>query len=404
MQSFEGRGLRPRENTAGMTQNFDEPDSDWRTMPAGPGWRQHPVRSVFRLFQVIGAIVCLIGSLTILAAVPGLNLCAAGYLLGAQARVGRTGRFRDALILLPAASRVLMATMAVVLCLWPVGWMASVVREAWMISDGNTTVWSLTIILIILSLLLAAHVSRAIHQGARLREFLRVDRTLRWIMTWGKASGPPADPPRLSNLLPTLQIGHHLRLGLWNYAAVYLVLALPTWLYSAMSDQSRITERILMITGAITLTVLLAIVPFQIVHMAASDRLMAVFDLRTGFRRFRNAPFAHLSAVVLLYGLSVLLPLYQALVKLQIPPHGIVWDVMLVAIVLTLPGRLLVGWACFRGDQTRNSWRIWRWLCGIGILVAMGTYVWFLMLAASGGALGSRVLWQHHALLLPWPV
>ena len=58
-----------------------------------------------------------------------------------------------------------------------------------------------------------------------------------------------------------------------------------------------------------------------------------------------------------------------------------------------------------RLQRARRSWPrlAWLWLHRLLLPALVGLYVAFLMLAASGGELGQRVLWQHHALLPPPP-
>ena len=378
-------------------------DQSWQFMSPGPGWRSHPFRAVACLGQRLLSLICLIATLTVLAAIPGTNLYAMGYLLSAQARIARTGRFRDALILLPAARRIVVVTIATTACLLIIAWLARLVREAWLISSGSLVYWLLTGGLILASTLSALHISRAILRGGTLWEFLRPDRSWRKRLTFCRSDARSQDSPGLNGLLPSLQIWHHMRPGLLNYLAIYAVLALPTWLYTAMQDQSRVAERILFLSGAILLILVLAFLPFLQVHLAVRENLVAMTECGSVIKRFRNAPGAHLLAVLVLLGLSALVPLYQALLKLQLPPNSILWDVMLVTIVLTLPGRILAAWAWHRGSQARQVWRSWRWTCGTAIIAATGAYVGFLMLAASSGQLGSHVIWQHHALVLPLP-
>jgi hypothetical protein len=38
------------------------------------------------------------------------------------------------------------------------------------------------------------------------------------------------------------------------------------------------------------------------------------------------------------------------------------------------------------------------------LLAFAGLYVAFLMHAATSGQLGQGVIWQHHAVVLPWPL
>lgn len=375
----------------------------WQSMPPSPGWRCRPFLSIAFLGRKLLCLVCLIAILAVLAAIPVANLYAMGFLLGAQERIARTGRFREAFILLPAASRLVGMAMATTVCLLLVAWLAGVVREAWLISSGSFLCWLLTGVLILFSTVMAAHVSGAILLGGTFWQFLRPDRSLRRLLSFSTADPESDQLQSLSGLLPSLEIGQNIRTGIRSYVAVCTLLALPAWMYTSMQDPSRTTQRVLFVSGAVLLTLMLGCLPFVQVHLAVRGRLIAVIDYRSVMQHFRNAPGSYLLAVLVLFGLSSLVPLYQALFKLKLPPNSILWDVMLVTIVVTLPGRFLTAWAYHRGGRTSQSHRIWQWLCIAAILVATATYLGFLMLAAGSGQLGSPVIWQHHELLLPLP-
>ncbi len=293
-----------------ITSEIDTLDQNWQFMSPVPGWRSYPFRAVACLGQRLLSLICLIATLTVLAAIPGTNLYAMGYLLSAQARIARTGRFRDALILLPAARRMVVVAAATTACLLVIAWLARLVRETWLISSGSLVCWLLTGGLILASTFFALHISRAILRGGTLWEFLRPDRSWSWRPTFRRSDARSHDSPGLNGLLTSLQIRHHMRLGLLNYLAIYAVLALPTWLYTAMQDQSRVAERILFLSGAILLTLVLAFLPFLQVHMAVRENLLAMAECGSAIKRFRNAPGAHLLAVLVLLGLSALVPLY----------------------------------------------------------------------------------------------
>ena len=148
--------------------------------------------------------------------------------------------------------------------------------------------------------------------------------------------------------------------------------------------------------------------PFLLAHLAAETRMGAMFEVRTILRLAGRVPFRSAFATALVFACSVLPMLYEALLKNQIPPHALRWDLMLVFLVTVTPARILVGWVYQRAtartcDSPSWSWRIWQGVNGLMLCVGVGYYVYFLYLAQTGGELGQRTIWQFPSLLLPFP-
>ena len=58
--------------------------------------------------------------------------------------------------------------------------------------------------------------------------------------------------------------------------------------------------------------------------------------------------------------------------------------------------------SCSKPGTTR-AWWPWRWLCKTVLGVLVGVYVFILFFTPAIGEHGRRVLFEHHALLLPVP-
>jgi hypothetical protein len=73
-------------------------------------------------------------------------------------------------------------------------------------------------------------------------------------------------------------------------------------------------------------------------------------------------------------------------------------------VLLILPGRLAVGWAVSRAmarpDQASLATRV---IVSFGCWAALTAYLAILFLAPMVAALGTRILFDHHAVLLPTP-
>jgi hypothetical protein len=141
-------------------------------------------------------------------------------------------------------------------------------------------------------------------------------------------------------------------------------------------------------------------IPFLQAHYAATRRFRAFAELGVVREWFRRAPLAMLAAVVLLHGLT--LPLH--LLKVAVPPRDAIWLLTPLFVVLILPGRLAVGWAAARAaSKSSRSWIAVRVLAGIVGWAALAAYLAMLFLAPVFDALGTSVLFDHHAVLLPTP-
>jgi hypothetical protein len=78
-----------------------------------------------------------------------------------------------------------------------------------------------------------------------------------------------------------------------------------------------------------------------------------------------------------------------------------------VFIASICPARLLTGWAYARAVQNRLRGQRSHWLlrtgCRLLALAIVLAYVFVLFFTQFIGAHGKRTLFEHHALLLPWP-
>lgn len=125
-----------------------------------------------------------------------------------------------------------------------------------------------------------------------------------------------------------------------------------------------------------------------------------MFDLRAIRQLHRRAPIAFLLSIVILYALA--LPLY--LFKLFETPQDMRWLLTPVFVVSIYPARILIGWAySWAQRKERKSWLIVRLVCSLVTWPLLGFYVFMLFFTPAVGAAGRAVLFQHHAVLLPWP-
>jgi hypothetical protein len=73
-------------------------------------------------------------------------------------------------------------------------------------------------------------------------------------------------------------------------------------------------------------------------------------------------------------------------------------------VVTIFPARIAVGWATgFALRRARDRWRILRWVTAAVLVPAVALLLVLLFITPAIDALGRRVLFDHHAILLPTP-
>ncbi len=382
---------------------------DFQEFPRLPSLRHHPLRAIAWLVRACLGLIFLVGLLALTAAIPVVNVLALGYLMEAQGRVARTGKFRSAFYLLPAAQRLGGMLLAVWLWLLPIQFLASLTRDSWLLAPGGTAAWLWTSLLVAASSLIAVHLLMAIGCGGGWWRFVRPVSNTRWLLArvrgaeyWQEAH------QAIYEFAAAFRLPHLLRLGLLGYAAAYVWLVVPTLLFTMLDDVTSRWQIAGFLAGCVTLTLTLLWMPLLMAHVASEGRWRAMFEFRIVRRLAGQTPLRWAIATAILFGCSVLPMLYTALFKNRIPAHDARWDLMIVALVTIVPARVLIGWVYHRATlRTRSApswlWRVWQGVNGAALCFGVGWYVYFLNLASTGGELGQNAIWQFHALLLPLP-
>ncbi len=174
--------------------------------------------------------------------------------------------------------------------------------------------------------------------------------------------------------------------------------AVPTLLFAMPRISDRPIAPLVSLCGGILLALALMWVPFLQAHYAATGRITTFIYVALVREWFRRAPFAMLMALLLI----LTVPLY--VLKIVVPPRDAVWLLTPLFVLLILPGRLVVGWAVSRAmarpDQASLATRV---IVSLGCWAALTAYLAILFLTARVAALGARILFDHHAVLLPTP-
>jgi hypothetical protein len=377
----------------------------FEALPAFPHVVRHPGKAAVWLLEAIVGIACLVTLLVLAATIPVLNLITLGYLMEVQGRVARTGRLRDALPLLPAASRLGVSLACIAVFLLPIRWLAEAASNANLIEPGSIWSWLWLTGLLIAALVVVLHLLLSLARGGKFVCFLRPIRNIRWFLArrregdyWMHASCA------LHEFFAALRPAHHVHLTAFAYLGVLLWVGAPTVMFTAVADSSGTWQRVLTLAGAVCLVPPLMWLPFLQTRCAAEGRLSAMFELSAIRQMLAQAPFTATLATIALYGLAFLPSYYCAVWKALVPPHETTWDVMFVFLVAIYPAKVLLGWAYHRATVARPSWLAWYWINQCLVCAAACVYVLLLFLLQTTGQLGPRAVWQHHAFLLPFPL
>jgi hypothetical protein len=152
--------------------------------------------------------------------------------------------------------------------------------------------------------------------------------------------------------------------------------------------------------GSILMAVVLLYLPFLQTHLAAENRLSAVFELRTIRQLFRRAPVAYGFALFITFLFA--LPLF--LLKIEYTLRELLWIPSLVFVVFIYPARLLTGWAMARAKRRQTPrFFLVRFLVQFLELPVVAFYVLVLFFTQYVSWSGSWSVLEQPPFLLPAP-
>lgn len=365
-------------------------------------WR-HPIRCVIWLVRAAFGTASLVFLLAVIAAIPGVNFVALGYMMEAQGRVARTGRIRDAMPLFRLAPRVGSIALGIFLWTIPLQILASRVADAAVIDPTGQAARSLGIFKMVSSVLIAVHLCLALARGGTLGTFFRPLKNILWFRKRLKDGTYWEDAHyHVMDFVSELQLGHHFVLGLKGVIAGLAWLAIPTAMLAFYTPPDRVSggATFVSLLGGLLLVPVFAWLPFLQCQLASEGRLRAAFELRAIRKAFRRSPLTWLFGVLLLYVLAV--PLYVT--KVRLLPQDAMWLITGVFIVSMYPARILVGWVYHRAVmRPKEAWFGFRWLSRLSMVPLLGVYVFLVYLSQAIGEHGKAGLFENHAFLLPVP-
>ena len=344
---------------------------------------------------LFGVISLLLG-LSMLAALPVLQLLSLGYLLESSGRVARTGRLRDGLIGVRRAARVGGVVVGTWLALVPPWLVGSFALSAELIDPGGPVARAWRFALAVVTVLAALHIAVAWARGGQLRHFLWPLGHPAWLYRKLRRGGLYAESrDGLWAFAASLRLPYYFRIGLIGFLGTLAWIIPPALLIVASRWMP-----LLGVLGALMLAVVVSFLPFLQVRYAVEGRASALFAPRAVRDRFRRAPWAF--AFSLLVMLLAAVPLY--LLKIEMIPREAAWLPSLVFVAFLAPARLLVGWAYARSGR-RDLPRHWafRALGRLAIILTAPFYVLVVVLAQYTSWGGVWSLFEQHAFLLPVP-
>ena len=352
------------------------------------------------LIRSLFGTACLILVLAVVAAIPVVNLLALGYLLEVEGRLARSGKLRDAFPLIDLAPQLGSIVIGMWAFIFPLYLLAQAAAEAHLIDAGSRADTGLHVLVRLLAVVVTVHVCLALARGGSFSCFLRPIKNVRWLIQrlrdddyWDKASAAVRD------FVAGWRLKHHFLLGLKGYLGAMAWLVFPTALFAATNKTEGGPIIVTLIGGAL-LVLVLTWVPFLQAHFAAQNRFGAMFELQKVCHIYRSAPFAWTVTMVITFTLA--LPMY--LFKIALPPSDAMWMVTIVFIISIYPVKVITGWAYHRAAtrEKRASFAL-RWFTRLLLLPMLTLYVFLLFFTQFIGEHGKRVLFEHHAFLLPAP-
>ncbi len=371
------------------------------SLPPFPSPLRHPIRAFSWGVELLFGLASLFFLLAVLAAIPLLNFLALGYLLEAEGRVARTGKLRYCFPLLPLAPRLGTIVLGVWLWLWPIRWITDAHADSQLVAPGTFVSGAWGIAKVILCYGVAVHLILSLARGGGFWCFFRPIKNVRWLVGQLYA-GTYFDTASAAvrEFIAALKLRHHFWLGLRGFAGAFAWLFLPTAFFAAMQSTQKPGQILLTLFGGFLLMLVLSWTPFLQAHFAAENRFSAFRELGRIREYYRRSPILFFLSIVLLYTLA--LPLYLA--KVAVPPRDALWMVTPIFIATIYPSRMFIAWSYARAiRKEKRSWALVRWPLWLVLTPLLAFYLFILFLTPAIGAYGRRVLFEHHALLLPSP-
>ena len=353
---------------------------------------------IFAGIEWIFGLVCQIGGLALLAAVPLLSFLSLSYMLEAGGRIALSGRIRDGFIGVRIAARLSGIVLASWLFLFPVRLLSDWTRAAQIINpDSQAAQWRLG--LYIATALVFLHITLAFARGGKLRYFLWPFNFIWFVMRLFRGGYYQEARDAVWAFTVGLRLPHYFWLGLRGCGVALAWLILPVS-FLALGHSRLPAAGFGGFIGGVLLAIVLLYLPFLQLRMAAMNKFSEGFNLFAVRRDFRKAPWAF--AIAFFFTLLFAIPLY--LFKIETVPSEAAWLPGLIFISFIYPARLLTGWALGRRPAERIPALVLPPDRADTVAPVAGFYVmivFFSQYISWNGVLG---MYEQHAFLVPLPL
>jgi hypothetical protein len=379
------------------------PEHDERAFDEPATQKLHPLTELLRHFYTAAewlfGLVCLIGGLAFLSALPIVQFLSLGYLLESGARVARSGRMRDGFIGVRTAARLGGIVVASWLLILPVRLLADLAQSAEIIDPGSprAAMWRSGVWVLAGATLV--HIVFAVARGGKLRYFLWPFNFISLLVQLVRGGLYTRSRDAVWDTVVALRLPYYFWLGVRGFAAAFVWLALPVTLLALGRMKAPIAPLIGFI-GAFWLALVLIYLPFLQLRMAMRNRFAVAFHWCAVRRAYKRAPWAF--AIAFFITLLFAVPLY--LFKIEAAPKEAAWLPGLFFIAFIWPARLLTGWALGRSRKRRQP-RHWffRITGRIPFVPLAAIYVLIVFFTQYTSWNGVWSLYEQHAFLLPVP-
>ncbi len=348
-------------------------------------------------------LASLVVFLSVLTAIPLLQLIAFGYLLEVSGRLASGATLGSALSHRREAGRMGLAAIGLWVASLPVQLIAHWESVATVIDPGSrqaSRLWSAAVVMAVVAIV---YLVWAWARGGRLRHYLWPEpmrfarESWRW-RTWRDV------PDRLGAFTSSLRLPGRFWMGVRGVAGT-LVWLLPAMVIIVANRQGE-TGLAGLIGGLalVALGVVLMYLPMLQANFAAENDWRSLFAVRTVRRDFRRAPWAWLLAMG--FGLVVFpIPLY--LLKIEATPREVMWLPCLALVAMALPARMAFGLALRRARRRGEPVGVWaavsRWAVRFLMPAIVAIYLTVLTVSQSTSWDGLQTWVRQHAVLIPVP-
>jgi hypothetical protein len=344
--------------------------------------------------------------LSVVATMPVLQFASFGYMLESAARLSRGMPVRLCFPGARIAGNLLVVMGCAFLSWLPVWFVADMAYTGEIIEIGSPVASRLRILARVLSVVWVLWVLWAIFRGGKFRHFvwpapmMAVRRLLRGGV-WREAED------RLWIYVSSFHLPRLLWLGFMASVGALVWFVLPSSLIViGLSSGNAAGAGLVGLVGAVWMAWVLLHLPFLQIQLARESKFLAVFDLKSSRRAFRQAPWALCFATWVTLLLAI--PLY--LLRIEPPPSQLWWILSIFFVVLMFPAKLSAGWALQRSDQRakanpnhREVFWFWRYCAWIPQISMVAVYLGVLYVAKFAVWEGAASIYLQHAFLPPVP-